>query len=213
MKTRFWFVEQIMLSLSKEHLNIDNKIDEREVLLRLDATVNELAAKNYFDNWKLGGYGVDEQYITTFEPVTVVDAENGLPSYFIFPANYAGLPRNGGIDEIYPLRWTEKDQPSVVVISHQDYRRYRSNQAGNMQNRLTGYPQGNRFYFTTCEVKKKYGDMGVRLVIRDSSQIADDQPYGIPADKENHVIATCVEWYRIKEQVPSDTVRDNKDQA
>lgn len=213
MKTKRFFAELVILSIQNDHQNIDIKVDEREVFLIMDAVVNELAAKNYFENWRLSGYGVDEQFITTWEDVAVVDQENGNPSYLILPANYAALPRNGGIDGIYPMKWVTADQPNVVVISQGDYRRYKSNSACDLQGRLAGYPQGNRFYFTTCEVKKKYGDMGVRLVIRDSSQIADDAPYGIPSDKENLLIATCVEWYRIKRQVPTDSVRDNKDAA
>jgi hypothetical protein len=212
MKTKKFFAAQVLSSIANDFPNIDVKVEEREIFILMDAVVNELAAKNYFENWKFGGYGVDEQFITTWEDVTVVDQENGLPSYFIFPANYVGLPRNGGISEIYPMKWISEDQPPVVVISHEDYRRYRSNPAGNMQGRLYGYPQGNRFYFaTTCQVKKDFGNMGVRLVIRDSTQIANDQPYGIPADKENMVIATCVAWYRAKREEPTDAVRDNKD--
>lgn len=212
-KTKRWFAEQILTEIQNDHENIDRKLEERDVYPRMDAIVNELAAKNYFENWKLGGYGVDDQFITTFEPITVVDQLNGNPSYFVFPANYASLPRNGGISEIYPLRWITMNQAPVVVMSHEDYRRYISNPASNMQGRLAGYPQGARFYFTQCDVKKKYGDMGVRLIIRDSSQIAEDAPYGIPADKENFLISTCVAWYRTKREVPTDSVRDNKDVA
>jgi D-serine dehydratase len=102
----------------------------------------------------------------------------------------------------------------VVIISHEDIRRYNSNPAGSLQGRLAGYPQWPNFAFTQCGVGKTHGvSFGITLVIRDSSVIAFDAPYGIPADKENFVIATCVEWYRIKKQVPQESVRDNKDAA
>jgi hypothetical protein len=214
MKTKRWFSEQILTELNNQHLNIDNKIDERDVYLRMDATVNELASKNYFENWRLSGYGVDNQFTTTFF-VTVIDrAAEALPSYFAFPANYAALPRNGGIVEVWPRKWSKTDQSPVVVMDHQDIRRYNSNPAGNMQGRISGCPLWPNFVFKDCGVGAKYGfDFGITLVIRDSSVIAFDAPYGIPADKENYVIATCVEWYRIKKQVPQDSVRDNKDAA
>lgn len=213
MKNKMWFSEQVFLALQNDYPNIDTKLDQREVLLRLDATVNELAAKNYFENWKFGGYGVDDQFVTTFE-VDVIDRENGKPSYFTLPANYAALPRNGGIVEIYPVRWKTFNQPAVVVMSPEDYRRYLSNAAANMQGRLAGYPKSGIFEFTTCEVKKKYGEnFECRLVIRDSSQIANDAPYGVPADKENLLISTVVAWYRARREVPTDSVRDNKDVA
>lgn len=213
MRTKLWFAEQVQLALQNDYTNIDTKLDEREVLVRLDATVNELAAKNYFDNWKFGGYGVDDQFNTTFD-VTVIDRENGNPSYFVLPANYAALPRNGGIVEIYPVRWNTVNQASVVIMSPEDFRRYLSNPASNLQGRLGGYPISGNFEFTTCEVKKKYGEaFKCRLVIRDSSQIANDAPYGVPADKENYLISTVVAWYRARREVPTDSVRDNKDVA
>lgn len=213
MKTKRWYAEQILGNLTNDFPNIDVKLEEREVYLQIDAVVNELAKQNYFENWKFGGYGIDDQYITKFE-VTVQDRTNGLHSFFVMPANYASLPRNGGIVEIYPQKWNTSNQPAVVVISHEDYRRYKSHAAGNLQGRLSGSPDGANFEFHTCEVAKKYGELfDVRLAIRDSSMIADNVPYPIPADKEGFVIATVVAWYRQRREVPTDTVRDNKDVA
>ena len=212
-KSKLWFAEQVINELQNDLPNIDLKLDERDVLVRLDAVVNELAAKNYFDNWKLSGANVDDQFTTTFE-VTVQDRTDDRPSFFVFPANYIGLPRNEGIVEIYPMKWNDIDQPAVVVISAEDYRKLKSNAAGNMQGRLTGYPKWPNFEFTTCDVTKKYGaTFECRLAIRDSSQIADDAPYGIPADKESFLIATVVQWYRARRAEPTDSVRDNKDVA
>lgn len=213
MKTRKFFAEQCITELQNDHPNIDTKLDERDVYLRLDAVVNELAAKNFFDNWKFSGPSVDDQFTTTFE-VTVQDRTLGKPSFFIFPANYIALPRHEGIVEIYPLKWNDVDQPAVVVMSYEDFRKLQSNAAGNMQGRLSGSPKWPNFEFHTCDVAKKYGPtFECRLVIRDSSQIADDAPYGIPADKENLVISSVVAWYRARRAEPTDSVRDNKDVA
>lgn len=211
MKTKSFYAEQVLIELQDDFRNLDFKIDEREVFLRMDAMVNELAAKNYFENWKLSGASIDEGFITTWEPVAVVDQNNGLPSYFIFPSNYAALPRNAGINEVYPIKFISENQPPVVIMSHTDYRRYLSNPASKMGGRLAGYPHGGRFYFTTCEVGKNYGNMGVRLVVRDSSTIGDNDLYPIPADKENEVVATLVQWFRDRRLQPTDSVRDNKD--
>lgn len=213
MKTRLFFAEQIKNELQNDHPNIDDKLDPREVLVRIDAVVNELAKRDFFDNWKLGGPGVDDQFTTTFT-VTVQDRTDGKPSFFAFPANYIALPRNEGIAEVYPLKWNHEDQPAVVIMSAEDFRKLKSNAAANMQGRLAGYPKWPNFEFTTCDVTKKYGSsFECRLVIRDSSQIADDAPYGIPADKENFVISTVVAWYRARRAEPTDSVRDNKDVA
>ena len=213
MKTKYWYAEQIANELTSDYPNIDWRIDEREVVLRIDAVVNELAKKDFFDNWRLSGAGTDEQYITTWDNVPVTDQQNGLPSYLELPSNYVALPRNGGIVDVVPIKWVTADQPAVVITTFSDYRRYQSGPAANMQGRLVAYPIGAKLYFTTCEVSKKYGPMIVRLMIRDSSMIPDDQPYPIPADKENFVISSVVQWFREKRAVPADSVRDNKDQA
>jgi hypothetical protein len=211
MHVKSWYAEQVLIELQDDFRNVDFKIDEREVYLRIDAIVNEMATANYFSNWKLTGAGIDEGFITTWEPVTVVDQANGLPSYLTLPSNYAALPKNAGIDEIYPIDFKDENQSSCIIMSHSDYRRFLSNPAGKFSGRLAGYPEGNIFKFTTCEVKKKYGNMGVRLVVKDSSQIGATDIYPIPSDMENKLITTVVEWFRARRLQPTDSVRDNKD--
>lgn len=219
MKTKKWYAEQVLRELQNDERNIDFKIDPREVFVRLDSIVNALARESYFENWKLSGTGVDEQYITTWDgdsAIIVVDQTDGKPSYFEFPVNYADLPRNRGIDEIWPQKYSKNNHP-VVIMTHRDVRLYSNNMAGNLQGRLGGYVQGNRFYFSNpdngCKVKAKYGNMGLRLVVRDSSQIANDQPYPIPADKEDRIVEMLVQWFRERRDQPTDKVRDSNDTA
>jgi len=212
MQTKRFFAEQVLRELQDDYRNMDFKIDEREVFLRLDAVVNDLAKKSYFENWKLTGSTLDEQYITTWEPVVVVDQPNSNPSYLVLPASYAALPRNRGIDEVYPLKFNTTHQPAVIILSHTDFRQFANNPARDMQGRLYAYVQGNRLYFGTCDVGSKYGkNFGVRLVVRDSSQIADDELYPIPADQQQNVITICVEWFQNRRAQPTDSVRDDKD--
>jgi hypothetical protein len=211
-KTKRYYAERVILGLQNRYPNIDFKIDEREVFPALDDVVNGYAEKNYFDNWKFAGEGIDEQFITTFDNVTVVDQANEQPSYFEFPANYAALPRNRGIEEIWPLKFLgEGKDHSVVIMSRGDWRRYKNMQMANLQGRLGGYPEGNRFYFTTHGVKKKFGNVGVRLVIRDASQISEDAPYPIPGNYEGLVIQACIDFFYEKRMSATDTVRDKND--
>lgn len=213
MKTKRYYAERVLLELQNDHRNIDFKIDEREVFLVLDDVVNDLAAKNYFETWKTTGAGIDEQFITTWEPIEVTDQPDGLPSFLTLPSNYAALPRNRGIDEVYPMRYNTKNQSSVVIMSHNDFRLYKNNPACGMQGRLFGYVQSNKIIFGSCDVGKTYGkEFGVRLVVRDSSQIGENDLYPIPSDKENFVVATAVDWFRSRRAQPTDSVRDNKDQ-
>lgn len=211
-KTKKWYAEQVLKELENAPLNIDFKIDEREVFIRIDAIVNDLARQNFFDNWKIFGPEIDEQYITTWAEVVVTDQANGMPSYLTLPSNYAALPNNKGIDEIWPLKYGEYNQ-SVIIMSHRDLRLFQNSMANNLQLRLGGFPEGRKFIFNACGVKGKYGNMGVRLVGVNSADIANDAPYPIPSDREQLVIQTTVEWFRDRRAQPTDIVRDGNDKS
>lgn len=212
MKTKKLYAERVLTQLQDDYRNIDFKIDEREVFLALDTIVNDLARQNFFDNWKVYGSEVDEQYVTTWENVEVTDDEDGRPSYLTLPSNYAALPNNKGIDEIWPLNYGEYNQ-SVVIMTHRDLRLYQNSMANSLQDRLGGYPQGRKFIFNQCGVKGKIGNMGVRLVGINSSDIGANDPYPIPADKEMEVITMAVEWFKSRRLQPTDQVRDNNDRV
>lgn len=181
----------------------------------MDQIVNELAKKSYFDNWAFTGGVADEQYITTWKDdnaITVVDQGYGKPSYFTFPSNYADLPRNGGIEMIWPMTYATGGNP-VVVMTERDYRRYLTNKAGNMQGRLYGYPEGNKFIFGVANVATDYSEkMNLRLVIRDSSMIALDAPYPIPSTAEKFLIDECVKYFTLKQNQPLEAIRDGNNQ-
>lgn len=210
--TKRYYAQRVILGLQNDYPNIDFKIQEREVFPVIDDIVNRQAETDYFSNWQLTHQGIDEGYITTWEEIEVTDQENELPSFFTFPANYAALPNNRGIDEIWPLKFqmANKDH-SVAIMTHSDYRRYKNMYAGHLEGRLGGYPQGSKFYFTTCGVKKKYGNMGLRLVVRSSADIAIDAPYPIPSNRVEEVIRKSIEYFIMKRLEPTDQVRDKKD--
>lgn len=211
-----WVAQQVIVELQNDKPNIDFKIDEREIFLRMDAEVNQMARQSFFDNWKFSGANIDEQFLTRWDgdnAITVIDQPNGQPSYLELPASWVDLPRNRGIDEIWPLEYGEYSQ-SVIITSHRDKRLYQNNKAGNMQGRLSGYPRGRQFVFNECDVAKKYGEkFGVALLIRDSSQIGYDEIYPIPADKLKALILILVTWYRSRRDQPTDRVRDSNDNA
>lgn len=84
--------------------------------------------------------------------------------------------------------------------------------SGNLQGELGGYPQGNKFVFNQTEVRKNYSDkFGVRLVVKDSSALSENDPYPIPADMEEMVIDRVVLKLRERRIQPTDTVRDKVD--
>jgi hypothetical protein len=209
-----YYAQRVITGLQNSYPNQDFKIREQEVFPVIDDIVNKFAEQNYFDNWKLAGTAIDEGFITTWDEVEVIDQDNDLPSYMEFPSNYAALPRNRGIEEIWPLNYQLNGQDhSVVIMSHSDVRRYANLYAGNVEGRLSGYPKGTRFFFTKCDVKKRYGNMGVRLVVRSSADISLTAPYPIPSNFEAQVIELAIKYFSDKRNSPTDTVRDGKDQA
>lgn len=211
-KTKLFFGEQVLLELQNEFRNSDEKIDIREAILRIDAIVNLYAEKNYFDNWKLRRSGLDEHYVTTWDSVTVTDPTGGHLSHLTLPSHYCDLPNNEGIVEIFPKRYYERgNNHSVVVMSHQDWRTYNSTMAASMQGRLFGFPKGRVFTFNKANVGKQYGDMGVRLAVKDSSMLSDTDIYPIPANKEHLIIQETVKWFRERRTQPSDAARDGVD--
>lgn len=209
-KTKEIFAEQILRELSADPLTRDFKIFAREVYPRMDAVVNDMAVKKQFDNWSVGWGGTSEMYLTTWglnnDAIPVVDPENEGASYFDLPVNYSDLPRNGGINGIIPM---QNADITVIITSLREYRLYKNSPAGGMQGKLAAYPIGNRVFFNQSAVKVNFGDMMLRLMVRDSSQIAANAPYPIPSDKEYIMIKTCVDWFRDRLTQGADYVRDN----
>lgn len=218
MRTKWSYAESVILELQNDFPGRDLKIDQREVLLRLDALVNQMAKAGYIENWKLGsGSSVDEQFLTTWENISVTDPSNKLPSYFTIPANYANLPKNGGIDQVYFMNSFSGNKTRyfdpVIIKTFKDVSAYRNTMASNLEGRISGYPKGRTFYFDRGNVFATYGNVGIRLVIRDSSEIGDNDPYPIPADLEQSIIAELVDWFRSRRSQPTDTIKDANDKS
>jgi len=215
MRNKRSYAQEVISVLQDSNRNIDfNTPDERLIFLRMDEMVNEMAAQSYFANWKMAGSSIDEQFLTRWDgdnAITVVDQEDGGPSYLDLPAAYVDLPRHRGIDEIWPIEEGDYNQ-SVIIRSHRSIRAYKNSKAGNMQGRLSGYASGYRFFFNEPDVTSKYGNkFGVSLVIRDSSMILPTAPYPIPADKSRFFVEKLVEYFMEKRMRPSDAIRDNND--
>lgn len=213
-KSKKYYAEQVIRELQNDRINIDFKIDEREVFIRIDSVVNSLAEKNLLDNWKLNSmHAVDDQYITTwdFENAIEVKDDSQRNSKLVLPSNYADLGNNRGIDAIWPMK---EGSESVKIMSQRDYRLYANTMAGNMQGKLGGYPQNGEFIFNQKDVAKRYGKkFGCRLIVRDSSWIAVDAQYPIPSNKEGMIIEMCVEWFKERRKQPTDEVRDKNDKG
>ncbi len=125
------------------------------------------------------------------------------------PAQYAALPDNRGIDEIWPENF---EYGSVKIRHSRNIRLYRNNMAASLQGELGGAPQGIKFLFNQVGVGQNFAPtFGVRLVIKDSSQISEDAPYPIPSSAEEEVIKRGILFFTEKRVKPTDVVRDGQD--
>lgn len=218
MRTKWSYAESVIKELQNDYPGRDLKVDPREVLLRLDAMVNQMAKAGFIENWKMGNATqLDEQFITTWEWIAITDPANKMPSYFTIPANYVNLPRNGGIEQVYFENAFNGNKARyfdpVIIKSFRDVAAYRNNMAANLEGRISGYAKGRTFVFDRGGVGAKYGNAGIRLAIRDSSEIGDSDPYPIPADIEQTVIEELVDWFRERRKQPTDTIKDANDKA
>lgn len=193
----------------------DEKIDIREVYLVLDQMVNEYAKLGYLENMRMGYNGVDEQFITTFENISVTDPANGTPSYFVSPANYVNLPNNEGIVDVYFMNTfsalKKKYFDPIIITTFANNRGYRKSMANNLEGRLSVYPMGANIVFDRGNINTTYGTVGARLVIRRAEDITDDAPYPVAGDLENKLISTCVEWFKSRRGTPVDLIKDGND--
>ena len=217
-KSKNYYCERIYLSLRDQFPNRDIKIDPREMILRFDDMANEIAKTGFLSNWKSGlNTSIGDQFITEWTDLTVTDPANKAPSYVQFPANYADLPDNGGIDQVFFVNdftvAKKKYFDPVIITTYKARSAYRSNLAANLEGRISCYPRNGYLYFDRGDINAKYGKIGMRLVVKDSSAIADDAPYPIPADLENLFIQEGVKFFRERLLFPQDLVRDSVDKV
>lgn len=212
-RTKLYFAEQVLLELNSQFQSRDLKIDYREILARMDQMVNEKAKADYFERFKTGVNGThDEQFLTRLEWLTPTDPSNKMPSYVTLTTNYVSLPDNGGIDEVYFQNDFSTNKKKyfdpVLIRNRKDIAGYRSSMSADMEGRISCYPQGVRIYFDRGDVGTIYGNVGVALVVRDFSTLADSDIYPIPADAENGIITALVEWFRARMAQPQDLIKD-----
>ncbi len=218
LRTKLYYGEQVLNELSSQLLNRDFKIDIREAIIRIDAIVNAFAREGILQNWKVGSTNnIEDAFTTTWEWITVTDPTNGEPSYFQIPAHYVQLIDNRGIEQVYfqnSFSAVKKKYFNPVIIrSYKNVAAYRTNRAGNMEGRLSCSPKNGYLVFNKGNINATYGPVGIRLIVRDSSAIADDAPYPLPADMEQIVIAAAVQWFRERQAQKSDLIRDDVNKA
>ena len=212
-RTKLSFCEEIMLELRDQFIGRDMQLDQREILLKLDQLVNEYAKSGFLENWKLNtGNGIDDQYITEWTALAVTDPTNKMPSYVSLPAHYADLPRNQGLNQVsFTNSFSDNKKKyfdPIIITSFRELSTYRNTVGEYLEERISCYPRNGKLVFDRGSIAATYGTVDIRLVVKDSSAIADDAPYPIPADIEKKVINELVAFYRERMAQPQDNIKD-----
>lgn len=212
-RTKYGFAEEIMISLRDQFVGRDLQVDMREIVLKLDQLVNEFARQGWLENWKMNiGGDLDEMYLTTWDNLTVTDPTNKMPSYVTIPAHYVSLPKNQGINQVsftndFSVAKKKYFDP-IIITSFKDQSTYRNTVGEYLEERISCYPKNGILYFDRGNIFSTYGTISLRLVVRDSSAIADDAPYPIDAAIEKRVINELVAFYRERMAQPQDNIKD-----
>lgn len=217
-KTKNWYSDQVLDGLREQFPNRDLKIDPREVFIALDQRVNAMAKANYNERSKnRQGGTTDEQFLTRFEWLTPTDPNRKANSYVTLPSNYSDLPNNLGIDNVYfkndPTAVKKKYFSPVIITTFRDQATYRDNMARNMEGRISVYLQGKFLMFDRGNINATYGDVGLSLVVRDFSTLADGDLYPIPAAMEGPVVDDLITFFRTRLMQPQDLIRDSVDKS
>lgn len=213
LRTKYSYADEVLLGVRAQYPGRDIHIDPREIFLKLDQWVNDRAKAGFLLNWKVfKSQHIDEGYLTRWEYITVTDPDNKAPSYFQIPAQYAELPDNQGINQVYfensfTSTKTKYFNP-VIITSFKDLSSYRNTVGEYLEGRISCYPRGGFMYFDRGEINTKYGRIGLALVVRDASAITDDAAYPIPADIQKTMINEIIEFYRLKLLQPQDNIKD-----
>lgn len=214
LRTKWSYAEEVRNALDPDFGNRDMQLDPREVLLRLDQTVNELAKLGSLENWKMNrDEFIDDTWTTTFEWLTVTDPANKAPSYVQLPATPVDLPDNRGIDQVYFKNdfsaVKKKYFDPVIITSFRNLSEYRNTMGGELDGRIQVYVKNGYIYFDRGNVNATYGEIGLRLVVKDAGSIGDNDPYPIPADRQRMVLDSVIDFFRKKLAQPNDLVRDD----
>lgn len=214
LRTRVYYAEQVFNQLQNAYPNRDWKIDLRDIYPALDNWINTKAKDGLLESMATNfGANVDEQFITTFDNITITDPAGKQPSYFQLPANYVALPNNMGIQDIYFMNNSIKRKyfDPVYITSFKAQSEYRYSMAHDNQGRLEAYPMNGNMIFNKGDIGATYGPCGCRLVIKSAFDINNTAAYPVGADLAQQMIMDVTDWFVNRRKQPTERIRDNND--
>lgn len=214
MKTKILYAEDIRNNLYSSLISRDVKIDYREIFLAMDRAINFFAKNSFLENWKSGIGKIDDLWQVDFSPISVTDIPN-QNSFFNLPtSNYVNLPSGQGIQDVYFMNnngLKKRYFKPIIIKNFKDVSGYRSSIAQNNAGRISCYVKNRIIYFDRGKIDAVYGQIGIRLVLRDASLLQDADVYPVPADIEEQFINKSIDFFIARRIKEPDLIKDMND--
>lgn len=198
--TKGKLADQVMRYIARYDRPREERLDERDVLMRIDQETNYLAKQNMLENMESQGLSVDPQFLTTFKNIEVKHDSDYNLDYIDLPARYVALSSNRGVDLICPM---QSRQHPFIPLDKGHIGLYENNLAGPIQGRTGFWIESGKAYFNK-DVKGVWNKLLVRLVLADASSITDDAPYPIPAELEAQIVEKVAVFFLKNPTLPDD---------
>lgn len=197
---------QIMDDLSGGGRTTDSKLDEREVILKIRQTLNEVMALKYFEKYNDGDRSPISMYISTYK-LTLQNDNDLNRAYITLPEFNATLPYNRGLHRMW-LK-SDPDQKGIVLSHHPSIGgRLR---AGNVPGVIYAYQEGFTVVLRNVSVEPGSPETVVtQIIIAGPDSIGINDPLPIVPEQQSEVIKRIMAFYR---PLPQDlAINGNKDQ-
>ena len=199
MATKAQLREQVMRYLERYDRSREERLDEREVMLRIDQETNAMAAESMLDNMNVFGDKVRSKFLTVFEDVAIEYYQPRNVYRSKLPAQYVSLANEKGIDYVCPM---QSMQDPFIPVNRAFMGLYNGNLAGDLQGQTGFWPESGYIYYTKPIIR--YNKVLIRLIISDASQINDDAQYPIPPELEAELVTRVAKFFLSNPTLPDD---------
>lgn len=207
MTTKFQLAEQILRVLNGGDVSRDSSITYQEVALAVSQARDKFVREDIWARKAVGDDSINAEYLSRY----CLDLECDLKTdeyYVTLPARPINLERNKGV---YRVSYIGDQSNSFVPGSTGALSLYTGLDAEVPSGRKVYYVEEDKIYFTG--VKKKDGLKQILVVmIASSSEIDDEDPFPVPADKELDIVDFVIRLYAPQKAQPEDVINDNVDQ-
>lgn len=206
--TRGLITEQIYRLYNQFKPTADANLEKADIRPLIDQVVNTIIKTEHFGNAAQFGWDQpDGLVIATYPNLTIDESESGVHKV-ILPVMPASLIRNVGVWQVSP---STDLQTQYIPMQPSQYALLRPVTEMWMIKNLTTYEvfgKEIRFNRTLTGVSK----ITVRLIVRDTLSLSDNDLMPIPADKVGAVVEEVLKMLGVNRGAVGDTAQDNRDE-